>query len=108
MPPKKVQPAAVYLAPGFLVAAKSSEIQARMKGCFEFVKSIEQCEPEKVPPGLENIASQLLHDSLRNSKYAEVRCLAAQCVVELLRIYAPNPPYDTAELKVSARVDVSG
>ena len=74
----------------------------RLQGCFEYLATLEQVEPEKLPPGLENIASQLLLEPLRKSKYVAVRCLTAQCAVEVLRIYAPTPPYEPEELKVSA------
>ncbi len=106
MPPKKGGPgasaAAQFVAPGYLVAAKSAELVPRMRACFDWLRGLEQADADKLPPGLENVATQLLHDTLRKSKHAEVRCLAAQCAVEILRVYAPTPPYDEGEQKVRA------
>lgn len=101
MPPKKdvSSNGAQFLQPGYLLAAKSSELSMRFRGCFEYLRGMAQAEADELPPGLENIASQLLHDTLCRSKHPAVRVLAAQCAVELLRIYAPMPPYTPDQQK---------
>lgn len=101
MPPKKdgAPSGAQFLQPGYLVGAKSTELAFRLRGCFDYLRGTAQAEADELPPGLENIASQMLHDTLSRSKHPEIRVLAAQCVVELLRIYAPMPPYTPDQQK---------
>ena len=90
------------LSAKWLVSAKSVELAPRLRDCVAYLRGLEQGAREARPAGLENVAQQLLEPALARSKHAAVRCLAAQAAVELLRIYAPDPPYDTEELKVRA------
>ena len=92
----------IYLTRGYLTSVKASELSSHVKKCFEYLRTIDQADADKLPAGLENIVSQLLQDNLRKSKYPTVRCLTAQCAVEILRIYVPTPPYKPNELKVCA------
>lgn len=91
------------LSPKYLVGAKSVELAPRLRDCVAYLRGLEQGAREARPAGLENVAQQLLEPALSRSKHAAVRCLAAQAAVELLRIYAPDPPYDAGELKVRER-----
>ena len=88
------------LGPKWLVVSKSSELAPRLRDCLGYLRSLEQGGADVRPVGLENVAQQLLDPTLAGTKHAAVRVLAAQAAVELLRIYAPNPPYDAPELKV--------
>jgi hypothetical protein len=90
----------VCLTPKYLIAAKSNELSARLLQCFEYLRSLSQGDIESRPPGLENIASQMLEPILIKSKISQIRVLVAQCCVELLRVYAPQPPYNEKELIV--------
>jgi len=67
---KKAAPkASPFLSVGYLLTAKSSDLHARMKACLAFLVSVDQAEAEKLPPGLENVVSQLLDPLLRKSKH---------------------------------------
>ena len=115
---------------GYLGAAKGSEVLRRLTSVFTTLKSVEQADHEDLPPGLENVASDVIADAFMKSKSKvcapragvvlrpyggeddftlyhtdhyraqEVRMLAASCIVEILRIYAPTPPYNSTQLEV--------
>jgi hypothetical protein len=150
MAPRAVNAAA--FAAGYLSSAKTaSELHQRLETALSTLAAIEQAEDvAHLPPGLENLAAQLVQPTLLKSKsmvrpcdklmagvraqsvwapdraaaanvgvrrqagdtatrafpgpvsarLQEARLLVGCCLVEVLRIYAPTPPYSTAEQKV--------
>ena len=95
-------PAPVY-APGYILSASKSpvELAKRLAAAFAALKSLEQAEHDRLPPGLENVASALLDPAVLRSKSADLRLLGACCLVEVLRLYAPTPPYAAQQLEAA-------
>jgi len=81
----------------FLLGAKG-DLTARLDEVWRVLVATPQADPDALPPGMDNVASQLIHPSLAGAK-GEVRVLSACCLVEVLRVYAPTPPYDHAQLR---------
>jgi len=93
---------AEVFAPGYLLSAKTpAELSKRLAAAFAALKAIEQADHERLPAGLENVASALLDPAVLRSKSAELRLLGACCLVEVLRIYAPSPPYAAQQLEAA-------
>jgi sister-chromatid-cohesion protein PDS5 len=61
------------------------------------LKKSEQAEENQ----LENVAKSLLQDHIFKNKDESVRLIAACCLADVIRIYAPNSPYDDEQTKVS-------
>jgi sister-chromatid-cohesion protein PDS5 len=95
-------PAPVY-APGYILSASKSpvELAKRLATAFAALKSLEQAEHDRLPAGLENVASALLDPAVLRSKSADLRLLGACCLVEVLRLYAPTPPYAAQQLEAA-------
>ena len=54
-----------------------------------------------VVPGLEAAAESLVDAAILRHRHKEVQLLAACCLAEILRLYAPNPPFTLSQQKVS-------
>lgn len=61
----------------------------------ELQKSLMELEQDtlKAPKGLSTTANQLISPKILEHPDKEIRVLAANCVVDVLRIYAPEAPY---------------
>lgn len=68
----------------------------------DLLSQLEQKEKQKEAsaPNLDEIAAALVQQSILKHKNNEVRLLAACCLADIFRIYAPNPPYDDTQLEV--------
>jgi hypothetical protein len=143
------QAAPEVFAQGYLLSAKGPELLKRLGAAFGVLKALEQQDNEKLPAGLENVASALLAEPIVASKSKvrarlaaggsargghvtstaapppdsspspparappcpppqDVRLLACCCIVEVLRIYAPTPPYQDVQLTVRRAGESSG
>jgi sister-chromatid-cohesion protein PDS5 len=49
---------------------------------------------------LDEIAAALIQASILKHQKEEVRLLAALCLADIIRIYAPEAPYDATQLEV--------
>lgn len=49
---------------------------------------------------LNDVAKELVHSKIMRHSSQSVRALAACCLADMLRLYAPDAPYDDPELKV--------
>jgi hypothetical protein len=87
------------VAPGYLTAAKPSELPGRMAAALAYVRGLPQ---GPTPPGLENVAAAVVSPAIATAKSPAVRVAAAECAVELLRVFAPTPPFDASDMTVSA------
>ena len=56
---------------------------------------------------LRPFAASLVHPSLTEHKDKTVRLLTACCLAEILRVFAPNAPYDDSELSTVFSLFVS-
>ncbi|CAM9824939.1 unnamed protein product, partial [Ectocarpus sp. 8 AP-2014] len=64
---------------------------ATMRGVFE--KLLEVSQDEEIPDGLAETAEDLVSASVMNHPDSDYRLLVACCLVEVLRIFAPDAPY---------------
>jgi sister-chromatid-cohesion protein PDS5 len=84
--------------PHFLLkTSKKSEILQRLGELHQGLSSLSQ-EAADRPKYLNSIAAQLISNKFLSSTDKELRLLAAVCVVDVLRVYAPEAPYSDAEL----------
>ena len=100
--PPPPPPAPEVYAPGYILSAKGpTELARRLAAAFANLRGVEQAEHDRLPAGLENVASALLDPAVLRSKSADLRLLGACCLVEVLRIYAPSPPYAAKQLEAA-------
>jgi sister-chromatid-cohesion protein PDS5 len=76
---------------------RKHELIRELNQLHAFLPSINQEESAR-PPALDNIAAQLVDKSRLFNHDMEVRLLSCCCIVDILRIYAPEPPYDDVQL----------
>eukprot|EP00903_Cladosiphon_okamuranus_P009357 g8923.t1 len=58
-----------------------------------FEKLVEVSQDEEIPEGLAETAEDLVSADVMNHSNSDYRLLVACCLVEILRIYAPDAPY---------------
>ncbi|CAM9525786.1 unnamed protein product, partial [Scytosiphon promiscuus] len=63
----------------------------KMKGVFESLQEVNQ--EDEQPEGLMETAEALVSATVMNHHNSDYRLLVACCLVEVLRIFAPEPPY---------------
>jgi sister-chromatid-cohesion protein PDS5 len=80
-----------------------TELINRLTKLADLLSQVEQKEKQKEKeentPNLDEIAAALVQQSILKHKNNEVRLLAACCLADIFRIYAPNPPYDDTQLE---------
>ncbi|KAI8992505.1 armadillo-type protein [Pilobolus umbonatus] len=69
------------------------------------LKHLEQEAVDK--SSLEKVAKELIHEQLLKNKNKTVKALIACCLADILRLYAPEAPYDNAELRTIFKLFVS-
>ena len=74
---------------------KRPDLVARLNELHDALGKIDQ---EERPKGLQSTAAQLISDKLLNNADKEIRLLTACCLVDILRIYAPEAPYSDEEM----------
>lgn len=71
-----------------------------LKRLDKLSKELGDMEQEQVDTdSLSKVAKELVAPKLLNHKDKGVRAFTASCVVEMLRLYAPNAPYTPSQLK---------
>jgi hypothetical protein len=89
---------APLFARGYLVSSRTdNELLSRLEASLTALRSMTQDAPA---PGLDNLAAGLLTALRSDSK--EARLIAACCLADVLRIYAPDAPYSDAQKLVRA------
>ena len=78
-------------------ATRKSDLISRLKHLHGELSAISQ-DPKDRPKGLGTAAAQLISQRILGHVDKEVRLLSACCIVDVLRIYAPEAPYDDKEL----------
>ena len=70
----------------------------KLEAAHATLSATEQAEDSSaVPPGLENLAKGLMHPNILFSKSEDIQLLCCCCLVDVLRLYAPDAPYDDKE-----------
>jgi len=93
--------AVVCYAKGFLSSIKNvADGVRRLEAAHAQLRSTEQADDAAVPPGLDNLASGLLSPTLLHSDSEETRLLTCCCLVDILRLYAPDAPYSPNQILV--------
>ena len=59
------------------------------------------------PDGFDDLCRILVSPKILGHSYKDVRLLASNCIVEVLRIYAPEAPYNSDELAKIFKILVS-
>jgi len=77
--------------------SKVSELARYLKDLLQELSGLEQ-DSQTVPQGLDSTAKHLLHPKVIECSNKEVRVLAGCCIVELLRIFAPEAPYNDSDM----------
>ena len=79
-----------FLAPG----AKPSDLVKKLIASHSTLREIDQ---DTQTPGLDNLAASLVLPGLLHGATEEVALLACCCLVDVLRLYAPDAPYSDAQ-----------
>jgi hypothetical protein len=86
----------------FLLAPKNpTDGVKRLDTAHKLLAATEQEDDGSVPAGLDNLASALVTPNMLHSKSGEAQLLVCCCLVDVLRLYAPNAPYDEHQTLVS-------
>ena len=64
-------------------------------------------DPEERPHNVSVIAANLLHENVIGNKDKEIRLLVACCLVDVLRVFAPQAPYNDEELLKVFRIVIA-
>eukprot|EP01041_Mallomonas_annulata_P003697 gene3697-7356_t len=84
--------------PNFLgKALKKNELIPKLKDLHEALQCVSQ-EPAERPENLDTISAQLVSARILGHIDKEVTLLATCCIVDILRIYAPEAPYNDEQL----------
>ncbi|CAN0360409.1 unnamed protein product, partial [Hapterophycus canaliculatus] len=67
-----------------------------MENAFENLQEVSQ--EDELPDGLMETAKDLVSATVMNHQNSDYRLLVACCLVEVLRIYAPEAPYNVDEV----------
>ena len=97
MPPKRQKVEGVKGELTWKVSTRKTEILGDLKELHERLSLVSQ-DPKDRPRDLKAIAAYLASDRIISSTDKEVRLLAACCLVDVLRIFAPEAPYNDTEL----------
>ncbi|KAG0073323.1 hypothetical protein BGZ89_006616 [Linnemannia elongata] len=80
------------------LTGNTSELHKKLKDLHAELKDLEQ---ETVDTkSLSSVTKQLIDSSIVNHKDKGVRIYAACCIADMLRLYAPDAPYNNTQLKV--------
>lgn len=93
-------------APNFLNVLKKQDLLQNLLDLHTVLSAVSQ-DPSDRPRGLHLIANQLSQAKVINHADKDIRLVAACCAVDVLRIYAPEAPYDDETLLRIFRVIVA-
>ncbi|GAA5962654.1 hypothetical protein JCM21900_006757 [Sporobolomyces salmonicolor] len=98
MPPATRQPTQQRLRfSQSLKASSNAELTKRLKALHDELRDFDQDLID--PSSLDQAARQLIHPSLLLHKDKAVKAFVGCCLVDILRLYAPEAPYTQAELR---------
>ena len=76
-----------------------ADLFRRLESLWRELRAIEQDEVDK--SSMQTVVKELAHSNLLAHKDRGVRAWTSACLVEILRLHAPDAPYTAKELKVS-------
>jgi sister-chromatid-cohesion protein PDS5 len=76
-----------------------ADLLTRLKTLLDELRTIDQEEAHR--DSLMPVAQELAHQSLLQHKDNGVRAWAVCCIVDMLKLFAPDAPYPASKLKVS-------
>ena len=83
--------------PAFLSkCTKRSDILSSLSRLHNVMSDMDQ--DVKRPEGFENTAAHLIRPQFLNSDDKEIRLLSLCCIVDVLRLFAPNAPYSNTQM----------
>ena len=92
--------AATIYTKGYLASSRgAADLARRLEATLTALRSADQ---ESQPPGLDNVAAGLVLPALLHSKVHEVALLTCCCLADVLRLYAPDAPYNDDQKLVRA------
>ncbi|GAA6062022.1 hypothetical protein JCM10212_005455 [Sporobolomyces blumeae] len=80
-----------------LKASSNSELTKRLRALHDELRDFDQDLVDTA--SLDKVASELIHPSLLLHKDKAIKAFVGCCLVDILRLYAPEAPYTQAELK---------
>lgn len=86
--------------PSQLRGKQVTETVLELKALHEGLSSIEQDHFESHQSTLDPISRGIVKDEFVKHSDAAIRLLASCCLANILRLYAPNAPYTSTQLKV--------
>ena len=87
------------LKPGYLTARGNKDaLLRRFDAAHTLLREIEQDNEDM--PNIKHMTKDLVDKKVLHHKDKDVRLMASCCLAEVLRIYAPEAPYNSAELVV--------
>jgi sister-chromatid-cohesion protein PDS5 len=90
----------VFVSSYLLSARNTSELVSRLELTLSALCGTEQTDgPEGLPPGMEGVAAQLVSSHVLHSRCKEAVLLSCCSIVEVLRLYAPTPPFSPDKLR---------
>jgi sister-chromatid-cohesion protein PDS5 len=78
-------------------ATRKSDLLSRLSDLHKSLSTLSQ-EVEDRPRGLKNTAMQLVSGRILGHQDKDVRLMAACCLVDVLRVYAPDAPFGNEEV----------
>ncbi|GBG32214.1 Sister chromatid cohesion protein PDS5-like A [Hondaea fermentalgiana] len=79
---------------------QGKNLRARLQTWQEQLSTREQLDDDEDTSELDHISAELLRPLVRRCKENSVLLLAGCCLADILHIYAPEPPYSSAEIKM--------
>lgn len=88
-----------FTLPSRIKGANIGDVVADMKELHEQLSNIEQAEFESMREPLAKVAARLLEAELLKHNDKAVRLLVSCCLANVLRLFAPDAPYQASELR---------
>ena len=89
----------------FLKTTKKTELMSKLTELHRHLSKLSQ-DDEK-PSGLSAMANQLVADRILGHADKDVRLMASCCLVDVFRVYAPDPPFGESEQVLVFEVIIS-
>ena len=88
------------------VTISASALRKRLMKAHKGLKEIKQADEDEEQPELEyleGVGKELVSSDVLGHSNQEVRLMSMCCLVDVLRVYAPDAPFDDVEIQVRVR-----
>lgn len=82
-----------------------NELLTRLKALLDELRTMDQDDAHR--ESLQPVAQELAHQSLLQHKDNGVRAWTLCCIVDMLKLFAPDAPYPASKLKVRRRFNAA-